>query len=302
MRINIFLAICFAVLSCGCADGELEQDDRDSADKQPAKRQDNDVSARNTTAVDIAFVMDTGSSMHYYTAYRFNKRFQNFISEIEQLDWRWFYFLAGERNVNFWSFEWLFGSDYEAEDGEALPLESKDQVLPSRFLTSTTPDYADLFLRTITVPDEVFLECKYPPYCTDMYRQPLTMLKLSFALNKKWTREDADFVSVIVTNGNEPEEGTSPQGVIQEFHNVYGNNKRLFVFGIVVPPNDEKCVIENLRGLGFLNASVEEGTGIEALARETGGGIISICSDDYSSVAQDIVRVIRSGSVSEKTQ
>ena len=249
--------------------------------------------------VDILFVMDTSTSMHFYLVNAFQKRFKNFFSIINiHLDWRMFFTNAeySKPTTGFWSF-----FSPATMNGKAMKLEGWEGILNRNYLDRTVPNYDDVFLYTISRdPVRTYDDgadknyyCSYPPYCQGN-EQPLRALQASFQANKSITRKEADFVAVIISNTDEnPDGGSSSvtaKKVIDEFKKVYGSEKRLTVLSLIVLPGDKQCEEENdYRQFVFKETSV--GKQIADLAKEAGGGNFSICLDDYSVVAETIVEL-----------
>ena len=248
--------------------------------------------------VDILFVIDTSTSMHFYLIQAFKKRFESFISIIDNsLDWRVFftnaeYYYSKYKVLNFLN---------PTLNGKAMKLEDAEGILNRNYLDRTVPYCDDVFLYTISRDpvrtnddgQEENYYCSYPPYCQGN-EQPLRALQASFQANKPITRKEADFVAVIVSNTDEnPDGGSSSvtaKKVIDEFKKVYGSSKRLTVLSLIVLPGDKKCEQEN-NHLQLIGKETSMGKRIADLAKEAGGGNFSICLDDYSIVAETIVNL-----------
>ena len=243
--------------------------------------------------VDILFVVDTSTSMYFYLNNAFKKRFKNFISIINNLDWRILFTDAAYSGGSFFSL---------GMDGEAMKLEGEDYILDRYYLDHTVPNYVNVFNYTITrEPHRISErgddgdECSYPPYCQGS-EKPLRALHASFSANKRLTRKEADFAVVIISNTDENSaKGSSAithKEIINEFNKVYGSEKELMVFSIIVLPDDDKCKKEN-DAQQFWFPESKKAEKIAALAPKTGGGNFSICLDDYSIVAKSIVNLVK---------
>ncbi len=245
--------------------------------------------------VDIFFVLNASSSMWYYLTYlttmnnnkRFQTRFKSFVPIMNQynMDWRMFFANSGHSN----------GHLKQQKNGKAMELEGKHDILGSKVLDRTTPDYTNIFMYTVTRGPDRSPEhgtphpCSDPPYCGNV--RPLRALKASFAANKHLTRDEADFVAVIVSNRDEEKEVTADD-IIDEFKKVYGSGKRLSVLSLIVLPGDEECYQTNKKRTFFLYSHWQKpshGNQIAGLARRAGGGNFSICLNDYSIMAKTIV-------------
>ena len=119
-------------------------------------------------------------------------------------------------------------------------------------------------------------------------------LQMSFSANKQFARKEADFVAIIITNEDEePEEGepdVTAGTIFQEFKKNYGSEKKLYILNIIVLPGDEHCVEEN-DDMQILFPEVAPGEKISEVAKKIGGGNFSICLEDYSVVADTIIRL-----------
>ncbi len=242
--------------------------------------------------VDILFVIDTSNSMYFYLNSAFEKRFSSFVSIINKnLDWRMFFTNAKYSDSSFNAF---FSG---AMNGEAMKLESEISILDRYYLDNTVPYYGEVFRYTITRDPERMDDhgqsgnhCSYPPYCQSGAETPLRALQSSFSANKHLTRKKADFVAVIITDTDEqPLKGLVPvtgETIANEFKKVYGSQKRLMVFNLIVLPDDRECTREH--------EQEEEGRQICDVVgvKNIGGDNFSICSSDYSAVADAIVKEV----------
>ena len=245
--------------------------------------------------VDILFVLDTSVSMNYYLKTAFEKRFARFISLIDPLDWRMFFTNAGYSSGRF--------NFSGAMNGKAMRLESRKGILKRRHLDKTVPNYADIFLLTITKKTVMqsmgrksngdYNNCSFPPYCHGG-EKPLRATRASFSANKNLIREEADLVVVIISNTDENKvrkaQALSADEVIEEFVSIYGSNKRLSVLSLIVLPEDKDCLLENKK-IQRVIPETWEGKRIAKLAEQTGGGNFSICLKDYSVLAKTIVQL-----------
>ena len=250
--------------------------------------------------VDIFFVINASSSMWYYLGYvtdphnkKFQNRFKSFIPTLNQhnMDWRMF----------FANSDYSGGFLNKRKNGRAMQLEGKYGILNSKVLSKNTKDYLNVFTYTITRGTGITREhgepheCSIPPYCGNV--RPLRALRGSFSANKNLTRDEADFVAVIVSNRDEEQEKVNPSDVVSEFRRVYGSHKRLFVLSLIILPGDSKCYDVNYDRTFFLFRRWQKpsyGDRISGLARKTGGGNFSICMDNYTILAKTIVSLMSS--------
>ncbi len=257
---------------------------------------DHDISAP-TRPVDIFLVLNNSNSMWYYLSYAtgsnigFQGRFKSFIPTMNRykLDWRIFFTHTDYSKTSWWG-----------NNGKAIELEDRYNVLNSNVLDSTVNDYLNIFMYTLTRgPDRVGepdrgdnYECSsYPPYCSDDV-EPLKALKSSFSANKYLTRKEADFVAVIISNKDEKAPSIDAKEITNEFKLVYGSDKKLFVLSLIILPDDVNCYNKNNERTFFLFQPWQKpsyGREISKLAKTAGGGNFSICLDDYSILAQTII-------------
>ena len=250
-------------------------------------------------AADILFVLDTGDDMDFYLEKAFHNRFGGFLSELQGIDWRLMVTNTDYKNRNReLGFPWIHGYFTEglmgrSLSGKAMKLESeKEGTLLERFyLDSSVSNYEQAFINTIT-RNRSGSECGYPPYCHRHLVEPLKVLKDSFRANRHFIREEADFVVVIISNSDEqskPQYATKPSQVISEFEDVFPQ-KRLFVFSLVIPLDDNACLQENRETDNPISRKrMRYGKKIIQLVEEVGrGGFFSICKTDYSEVAEQI--------------
>ncbi len=261
--------------------------------------------------VDILFVLNSHSSMHYYLNYltsmknntRFQKRFQSFIPTLNKngLDWRMFFTNSDYSDGIFT--KGGSGGYFKGRNGKAMHLEGRYGILREQILDQTVSDYLNTFMYTITRgPDRTgdtrggTNVCDYPPHCSNA--RPLKALKSSFAKNKNLTRKGAHFIAIIVSNRDEDEKNgkVTAEEVISEFKSVYGSDKRLSVLSVIIEPKNTKCFQKNEDRTFFVYHHWQKGSygvQISKLAKKTGGGNFSICLKDYSIVAETIVHLSR---------
>ena len=248
------------------------------------------VDTISTHSVDILFIMDSSKAMSsFLRRENIENKFMSFLPEIQALDWR--IIVTNTRYSKPKGLVGIFRKD--GLNGGALSLQNREVIMDRKYLDSTVADYEEVFLDTIS--KEKGDGCQLPPGCSGRNEQPLKALRSSFLLNQDWTRRDADFVAVIVSSTDESKmEGTTAaelvDSVVMEFEEVYGEEKRLFVFSIIVEPEDTSCQDLQRSQQGFFKEA-KFGTIITEMAKKIGGGNFSICSKDFSVVSKAIVRV-----------
>ena len=246
-----------------------------------------------THSVDILFVIDSSNSMvNFLQGKNIRNKFMSFLPDIQALDWRVLF-----TNARYYKPKGLFGifSSKDGLNGGALQLKNSQGEMDRKYLDSTVQDYEDVFFLTFSKG----CRCIFAPACIDRCtgtnEQPLKALRSSFLLNQEWIRRKADFIAVILTAGDESKmEKTNAEelvdSIIEEFESVNSDEKRLFVFSIIIQPEDKSCKDVQRGQQGFFKEA-RYGKTIAQLAQQTGGGNFSICSKDFSAVSKAIVRM-----------
>ena len=281
-----------------------------SSSNQGTKKEDIEYVPYRKKLVDFVFVVDSTHVMDYYLRNKegFISRFSSFLSEINpHLDWRALFIEASHTDYG----RFLAKLSTNKRDGKAFDLEDSRGLLNLKQIGPHTPLYSSLFMYAITrfprrntIQNSIqrhghryYQICKYPPYCQRPVQQPLKALRSSFSKNKQFTRHLADLAVVILTNSDEKESKksrpVSPQQVVTEFQKVYGSQKKLWAFNLIILPGDSVCKEINRKrhkksGYGTIVS------GLPALS--SGGGNFSICLKSYIPVAKTIVQIIRGSS------
>ncbi len=245
---------------------------------------------------DLLFVLDTSEDMRFYLTRAFEHRFLNFLSPFEDKDWR---VLITHTDVSNSDVFLSSLRDKKALNGAAMNLESASggKILKRRFIDPDLKDYEQVFYNTLTYPS--LSQCRLnPPFCHGALVQPLRALSQAFSANQDIIREEADLVALILTNTDEeplkkPKKRFSPEEVISDFQSVYGSEKRFFVFGLIIVPEDEECKKQDKKAQPVLSLrSNHYGHSIQALSRATGGEVFSICEEDYTALSNRIVQTL----------
>ena len=253
-------------------------------------------------AVDVLFVLNTKKSMKFYLEEAFSIRFSNFISKMDNsTNWRFLFTTTDFKNkmMEGVGFPYLHGTvriwtERNALGGQAMKIESAQEgiLLERYYLDNSVPDYEQAFINTITRKKEK--SCRFPPHCHGSLVQPLKSLRTAFSINRSLIREEADLAVVIISNADEEPINSpyrvQPGQVISEFNNIYSSRKRLFVFSLIIPPDDQICLKANRDRQGiFSKKSVHYGLSLDNLVEQTNrGGVFSICKADYSGIAEQI--------------
>ena len=246
--------------------------------------------------LDILFVVDTSVSMHEHLE-SFKEKFMGFLRYFFNFNWKLAITDADHGEHGFFLF------NISTSKGRIMPLERNGSVMDLYYLDRTVEHYNQIFLDSISRHQlheyqkygrdglESVDQCELPPYCQGGNEQPLKSLKAALSKNQDFYRENADLVVVIISNSKERaddyESGAQPEEVIGEFRNLYGEEKRLEVYGIIIPKNDRECLEQNKEGQ-FWSPEGDFSEKIARLSAMTGGETFSICSDNYQQLARSI--------------
>ena len=237
-------------------------------------------------------------------------RFANFIRELNHLDWRMIFTNADHGGNMF-----LFNG--HAQYGNAMPLEFDGESLSGVYFLEKDnlgpKQYAEvIFIDTIgkhvspnawrrrrdhgSVQRRTSNSCRLSPGCGGGNEEPLKALQSAIKVNKHLFRPDAHLSALIISDS---EEGRRTDGaervhvkeVLQTFENELSGKfplKAFMTYGIIMLPNDKQCQIEfGKKGL-FADENVYSYQ-IAEMAEWTKGFNVSICDDNYASLAKRIV-------------
>jgi hypothetical protein len=205
--------------------------------------------------LDILFVIDNSLSMAEEQA-RLGARLASFTNRISGIDWR------------------IGVTTTDANSSSAHNLAGELIRFPngSRVLSRTTPDFADEFLRTVVRPET-----------GTGTEEPLKAMLLNMQKHALITRDlyrsDADLAIVVLSDEDEGGDGsgaTKPAAVMSAFTALFGDRKRLSVYGVIVEPGDTRCFDDQ-------NAvsDASYGFAVAQLASLTSGTTTSLCAADY---------------------
>jgi hypothetical protein len=229
--------------------------------------------------VDMLFVIDNALSTVTYQK-SLGKRFSILTSALSGIDWQ-----IGITTTDV--SEGPFGLK-----GSLAALESGDGN--QTIITSTDPQAATLFESTVVRPETI--SCGFSPSnpCASPWVQPL---KASIdAMDKRnsdnagFFRDSADLAIVYLSNKDEMRDGksfnpTTPAELISHFNSIWPSGKKLEAFGIVIIPEDVKCLAEQKKDWPLDPAYA---TFVTALGMLTQGGVESLCDKDYNKTIFDI--------------
>lgn len=231
--------------------------------------------------VDILFVDDNSGSMEVEQS-KLGAKFSSFIQGLRDLDWQ-----IGVTTTD-------VSSGPHGVKGSLLEL---DNHPGKTVLTQAFNDANSVFKHTIQRPETT--GCSTPTgNCPSGNEQPLFATILAIdkrnSDNSGFFRNGVDLAVVVISDEDEmstgPSNATKPQDVIDKFRSVWGPEKKLSFYGIIVEPGDLTCYNEQIQDTG---GTASYGTHVAELARLTGGVTGSICNKDYSDTAQKIGAKVR---------
>lgn len=250
---------------------------------------------------DILIVIDSSGSM-YHRLRSLGEKFSHLLSVIYNYDWQIAFTTVdhGDQSVHRadrLQDTWQDNREEVASYGALSPLDNGTAVLKQKVLNKYTSDYANIFYQTLSHGRS--RDCERPPYCTGALEQPLRSLKSAIERssgdNKEFFRDNADLISLIITNEDErpedQERATRADDVINSFNKAFkGMNKKFVHFNIMI--KDANCQKKE-RKRSWQASKAIIGRIIGELATKTGGENIDLCSEDYGSQLEKISRHIR---------
>ena len=272
----------------------------------PAQKKEKPYVAK--TKVDFIVVVDSSHSMSHFLR-NLKSRFQNFIKELDPLDWRMIFTNADHGGNAF-----LFNG--HAKNGHAMSLEFNGQNLSNIYVLEKDnlgpKPYAEtIFIDTIgkhispnmwgrkldhkPVHARTSRSCKLSPGCGGGNEEPLKALQSALKVNKHLLRPDAHLSALIISDS---EEGRKTKGarrvhvgeVLQTFEEEFGEIfplKTFMTYGIVMLPNDKQCQVEfGKKGL-FADENVYSYQ-IAEMAEVTRGFNVGLCEKNYAPLAKRI--------------
>ena len=253
----------------------------------PPSSVNNNVGSGGPRQVDILFVLDTSASMRK-NLINFKRKFAGFLDYFSGWDWRLAITNADHGATG-------FSLSGKALKGKIMRLERRGRILNKFYLSSSTPNYNEIFLDSISQHVHGEYEasaCSLPPYCQGRKEQPLKSLKSALQKNEDFFRPSADLIVILASNSEERSDSsnriTQPEEVIAQFQNLYGTRKNFKVYGVIVPKGDRSCLSKNIY--------MQEGAFSEKIARLsqiTGGEVFSLCDSSYQDMAVTIYQSLK---------
>ncbi len=228
--------------------------------------------------VDILFVVDNSPSMKTEQA-KMADRFENFIENLSDVDWQ------------------IGITTTDVSDG---PYGVKGSLLPFyqshlKMIDSSVSNAEFLFRNTVK-RRETGSATEEP------LKAVIRALKKQNTDNFGFFRQGADLAIVILTDEDEKSDGsnnaTKSQQVVDQIQLIWQGAKRTSVYGIIVEPDDNKCLKEQKKQCenggvltSILNKCGNYGEHVSRLARHSfmeSGFTGSICEKEYGAMLSGI--------------
>lgn len=223
--------------------------------------------------VDILFIDDNSSSMEAMQN-SLGSRFSSFANAVQGIDWQ---------------------IGVTTTDCSAGPYGICGSLLTmagtaSKVLTPATPNFANVFADTIVRPETVgcLVRADCPSGDSTPLRATAAAMQKANTVNAGFFRDGATLAVVMLTNANEnndaPKAGSvTPANVMAQFQATFGTQKFFRAYSIAVLNGDAACLAQQqMAGLAAY------ATYPIALATQTGGISVSICSANYGPLLQQI--------------
>lgn len=257
--------------------------------------------------VDILIVVDNSDSMMKdHSRHKIRNMFRGFLASLSGVDYQ-IGFTTTDMTTNRFP---TFGRSFPGWSGRLDVLEGTSQ----KILTPSTPNKQSLFLKTIDREEAV--DCRDQVRdadpslpCGTNTEEPLKSI-VSFvdqrnAFNTGFFRNDADFVTVIISDEDERSKGEDPLAttadqVVAHIESAFGGRKSYTNYSVVIEPGDRECKRKQACAELFCLAGGNYGDFATRLSNLTSGRTASICSSDITSDLSDIGSRGRDGGLFQK--
>ena len=251
--------------------------------------------------IDFLFIIDASPENRPYTQTSvLDEKIGILPSQLTEMGINWrFYFLNAE-------FKESKNAKKAGRNAKLTDLENSGGLIIFQYLNQALANNyfqgqaRSIFISTISHPDSKSRnQCGLPPYCHKKNdTRPLTVLKKFLSQAQNILRQDADLISVILTNRDEvqPKKGGWFRGkkdvplmdaglVVDEFKNNY-SDKKFYAANIVVESGSTECKNQVKQNI-FASY-------IPQLSLFTEGALINICSASNNGYAAPLLRMIQS--------
>lgn len=248
--------------------------------------------------VDILFVNDNSISMRE-DQIKMSEKLNTFIGALANVDWH-----IGITTTD------LSDGPYSS-NGRLLNMSDASGPTDTRFITQNIPNKEELFRHTIQRPESVISEellacyeatrSNRPRKCKDLDRpsgdeQPMgaivNALNLKDSYNRGFFRDEADLAVVVLTDEDSVESDSSSVDVISTIRNIWGAEKKVSVYGVLIEEEDADCLYNQKFSASDGQFVVNYASKITELVNATNGLTGSICDADYGPTLRNIGRNI----------
>ena len=244
---------------------------------------------------DFLFIADTSYHMVQHLE-EVSTTFKGFLPRLSPVLWK-----MGVTNADYDPNTFSY-FDRDLFKGRVMLLELNGNILPYRFLYPYFTNNEEVFLDTLKryqVGDDISQSsdnqyinpCDLPPYCQGNIRSPIQSLISSFSVNVDLFRKNVDwFIAIIFTNGDDKYIDDNTINILtSELQKYHGLEKKIKIYSISIIPDDEKC-LNSIKSAQYDFATASYSHNIHKVVQATGGDTLSICSPNYSSLADVIVQ------------
>lgn len=238
------------------------------------------------TKIDIVVVVDNSTSM-FNDQQNFSREFENFISSIEEADYRIGVITTDVHSEGKENTPGFYGNLDEIGDGGALYISPE----------SSDPDR--LFREAIQREETALCHSQGNGLCVSPHEKPINALKLALekrsTVNSGFFRNDAELAVIIITDEDETSYPTASDIVrsgdfLRYFDDQFSGSKLLQVFSITILEGDTQCLSQQIGETQ--TGSAVYGIEVSKLSNLTGGFNVSICSENYGTEIQKISELV----------
>ncbi|MCB0408461.1 MAG: hypothetical protein KDD34_09670 [Bdellovibrionales bacterium] len=244
--------------------------------------------------LDLLVVIDNSDSMMMdHSRHKIRDMFKGFLSSLSGVDYH-----IGFTTTDMTTPSWL---NHDPGWTGRLDILQGSNL---KILTPSTPNKDSLFLDTIDREEALLCrQHKWTGLCGTNYEEPLKAIKAFVDLrssdNAGFFRDDASFVTVIVSDEDELSDGragaTQPQDVVSHIQAAFNSTKKYRNYGVIIEPGDKACKHEQACSEFLCLGGGNYGNFVSSLAQLTSGHTASICSNDVTNDLKSIGDMARGG-------
>lgn len=211
--------------------------------------------------LDVLVVVDNSGSMTEEQE-RMGEKIGSFLSSLYDIDWQ---LAITTTDVS--------DGPYGVK-GELLNFEG----LSSYILTPKTPNYESVFKATVVRQEGISCRTNCPSGNEQAMAATIMAIEKASTVNKGFFRSGSDLAVLVLSDEDEmstgPAEAIPPEGVLAAATQMWGDQKKVYGYGMIIQPGDQTCLSMN-GGIG------NYGDFVSQLAFITGGLTGSICDADF---------------------